>query len=170
MTHDQLVERAVRWLLGTRRCAIALRECGGYHFYCHDQPDAIGWLSNSESVVVECKTSVSDCYADRRKTAEQKGERCGVWRYVMTDCPDITIARLIPGWGLLRLSGDRVRRDRESDRFAAFQQGEIALLASELRRCRRVYTGKKEVGLVDPEALILPLLEDEAEQVERSGA
>jgi hypothetical protein len=159
MTHDELVERAVRWLGGTRQCAVVLRECGAA---CGNEiPDAIGWTSRGGSILVECKTCVSDCYADRHKPSERSGARCGAFRYVLTDCPEITADLLASGWGLLRLSGDRVRRERESELFVRSESAEIMLLVSELRRCVRIYPSKRGVGLVDPEAPVVPILEDE---------
>jgi len=149
MIHSELVDRAVWWLRGTRRCPVVMRECGAT---CGNEiPDAIGWTSRGVSIVVECKSSVQDCYADRLKPCERSGSRCGEFRYVMTDCPGITLDRLIPGWGLLRV-GARIRRERESDMFQRSHLSEIRLLVAEMRRCVR--PGKPGGnGLIDPSAL-----------------
>lgn len=65
-SHDMLCDRAVRWLSGTMRCnPVYIRNAS-----CAEIPDAIGWSScgkNRGSVVVECKTSINDFYADLRK-------------------------------------------------------------------------------------------------------
>lgn len=66
MTHEELCERARRWLSGTRRCEPVFSNIAS----CSEIPDAIGWSSTwawHGSTVVECKTSRSDFYADSRK-------------------------------------------------------------------------------------------------------
>jgi len=66
MTHEQLCERARRWLSGTRRCDPVFSGIAS----CDEIPDAIGWSSRYGwygSTVVECKTSVSDFYSDKKK-------------------------------------------------------------------------------------------------------
>ena len=62
MTHDELCERGKRWLSGTRRCNPVFSRCAS----CAEIPDAIGWSSDG-STVIECKTSLSDFYADKKK-------------------------------------------------------------------------------------------------------
>ena len=66
MTHDQLCERAKRWLSGTRRCNPVFSNCAS----CAEIPDAIGWSSSHQwrgSTVIEVKTSIADFYADKKK-------------------------------------------------------------------------------------------------------
>jgi hypothetical protein len=66
VTHEELCERARRWLSGSRRCEPVFSNIAS----CSEIPDAIGWSSCygwSGSTVVECKTSRSDFYADRKK-------------------------------------------------------------------------------------------------------
>lgn len=66
MNHGELCQRAIRWLRGTRRCSPVYSNCAS----CAEVPDAIGWSSAchwSGSTVIECKTSVSDFYADQKK-------------------------------------------------------------------------------------------------------
>jgi hypothetical protein len=65
-THEELCERARRWLHGTRRCNPVFSNLAS----CGEVPDAIGWASAYKwygSTVIECKTSVSDFYADKKK-------------------------------------------------------------------------------------------------------
>jgi hypothetical protein len=69
--HDELCERAIRWLGGTRRCNPVFSRCAS----CAEIPDAIGWSSCHlwrGSTVVECKTSASDFYADKKKRIRYK--------------------------------------------------------------------------------------------------
>lgn len=75
MTHEELCERARRWLSGSRRCDPVFSNIAS----CREIPDAIGWSSCYQwegSTVVECKTSIADFHADRRKyvTYARKGE------------------------------------------------------------------------------------------------
>jgi hypothetical protein len=66
MSHDELCERAKHWLGGTRRCNPVFSNIAS----CAEIPDAIGWSSCygwRGSTVIECKTSVSDFYADKQK-------------------------------------------------------------------------------------------------------
>ena len=70
-SHDQLCERARRWLSGTRRCDPVFSGIAS----CAEIPDAIGWSSCGQwygSTVIECKTSRTDFYADKKKSS--------VWR------------------------------------------------------------------------------------------
>ena len=71
MTHDELCARARRWLSGTRRCNPVFSNLAS----CAEIPDAIGWSSAYGwygSTVIECKISVSDFYADKKKWSAWK--------------------------------------------------------------------------------------------------
>ena len=66
MTHEELCERARRWLSGTRRCDPVFSNIAS----CREIPDAIGWSSSWKargSTVIECKTSRADFVADHQK-------------------------------------------------------------------------------------------------------
>jgi hypothetical protein len=66
MTHEELCERARRWLSGSRRCDPVFSNIAS----CREIPDAIGWSGSYQwqgSTVVECKTSVADFHADKAK-------------------------------------------------------------------------------------------------------
>lgn len=66
MNHEDLCERARRWLAGNRRCEPVFSNIAS----CAEIPDAIGWSSSYKhrgSIVVEAKCSVSDFHADRKK-------------------------------------------------------------------------------------------------------
>jgi hypothetical protein len=77
LDHDKLCQRAVRWLHGTMRCEPVYSRNAS----CWEIPDAIGW-SGRGSIVVECKTSVSDFRADLRKYWRWKGtEHEWAWPY-----------------------------------------------------------------------------------------
>lgn len=60
MTHSTLVSRAKKWL--QQKHSIVVTEMGT----SGEEPDAIGFRMGF-STLIECKTSRSDYYADRRK-------------------------------------------------------------------------------------------------------
>lgn len=113
MTHQELCERAYRWLVNTRHCQFALMSpvlmAGG------EQPDAIGW-HNGVSHMVECKVSRSDYYADRRKLfrlSSALGMGAYRWLMVPADFPSLDASLVggvhLPGWGLLSVHPKTVR-------------------------------------------------------------
>jgi hypothetical protein len=63
MTHAALIQRAAAWLRGRHKCIVVLTE----HTGAREQPDAIGWRRDGTTVLVECKTNVSDFRVDRLK-------------------------------------------------------------------------------------------------------
>lgn len=74
-THDELVERALRWLR-SRRCAPIFHRCAS----CSEIPDAIGWSGSYKhhgSIVIECKASRADFYADKKKRFRWKHPKWG---------------------------------------------------------------------------------------------
>jgi len=110
MTHDELVSRATRWLLNSRRCGVVFEESG-----CRvvsEIPDAIGWTARGVCILVECKASVSDFYSDRAKPTRRVPECLGLGdeRWYMTE-PGLLSGRKLPeGWGLLEVHPSMVRR------------------------------------------------------------
>lgn len=107
-THADLVARAARWLANTRRCSVVATERNCW--VAGEAPDAIGWTWRGHSVLVECKTSVADFYADQRKPGRRAGTLgMGRERYYFTP-PGLLTGRYLPdGWGLLELRGRTVR-------------------------------------------------------------
>jgi hypothetical protein len=135
MTHAVLVGRAVRWLRNTMRCQAVLRE---FHCATDEIPDAIGWRY-ARAIVVECKTSVADYYADRQKPAFRAGRLIGWKRYYLTRVGLIDpVANTLPsGFGLLEYDGRIVNvrvqaQPREVDRHE-----EVRILLSIARRAEK---------------------------------
>lgn len=99
--HDLLVERAKSWLR-KKGCGVVLGEPFRARTTSRETPDAIGWFSDSTCLLVECKVSRSDFFADSRKKF-RTDPRLGVgqWRFYL--CPsDVLQAEDMPeGWGLL---------------------------------------------------------------------
>lgn len=112
MTHDELVERAVRWL----KKPASAKHPDGLHWYkgscgvvvpelvsyASENPDAIGWLNGGYSYLIECKASRSDFYADRQKPRHRTGSPgVGAECFYMSPPDVIPLDRLPDGWGLL---------------------------------------------------------------------
>lgn len=114
MTHAELVQRAARWLRNTKRCGLVLTEFVAGS--AREIPDAIGWTHGGKwSYLVECKTSVGDFYAERRKPAKRSEWLYGAIgreRYYLTERGVLGAERVKknrPGWGLLEVRGRQVR-------------------------------------------------------------
>jgi len=136
MTHAELVDRAARWLRGTMRCDPVLTEYGCWA--TPEQPDAFG-VNSDGTVVVECKTSISDFYADGRKPyRRQPHYGMGRRRYYLTPRGLISPQRLTlrPGWGLLEVVGRIIRVRRQSEIFAVHSNAEALLLRSAILHSR----------------------------------
>lgn len=130
MTHHELVAVAGRWL--TRQgCNVVLteRNAGG------ECPDAIGWSCvGFSSIVVECKVSVSDFRADRRK-AWRNQPSMGLTRWFLAPKGLLTGESMPPGWGLLEWTGKVVRVTQQAAGIPNPRDvnEEARLLLSELR-------------------------------------
>ena len=136
MTHAVLVGRAVRWLRNTMKCHAVLRE---FHCTANEIPDAIGWRY-ARAIVVECKTSVADYYADRQKPAWRAGRLVGWKRYYLTTPRLIDpLANTLPtGFGLLEYDGRIVHvRVQAQERSDADRHEEVRILLSVARRVEK---------------------------------
>jgi hypothetical protein len=143
--HDELVERACRWLKGSCGCSVAIGELRAFTG-SGETPDALGWRSEY-SILVECKTSRADFLADRKKPF-RLNPAMGVGTYRFYLCPPGVIEPddLPEGWGLLYVEKNRIRRvagptgnawsHGDNRRFihTRNQEAEIAMLVSTLRR------------------------------------
>lgn len=122
MTHDELVQRAGRWLRNTVKCSVVLLDGQAFSAY-GEMPDAIGFYGWwGWSVMVECKTSLNDFYADKRKRTrcleamdrrfERDVRHLGQERWFF--CPKGLIdpeRHTIPeGWGVAWVTPKQVKR------------------------------------------------------------
>ena len=154
MTHALLVKKAAAWLRSIG-CRVVLTErTTGKEFH-----DAIGWKPHwrgaPTSYVVECKVSVSDFRADRRKASRKSYDvRPGQHCYYLTPVNLLKVDRsgwpleakgLPDGWGLLELAAPHRaakltahprsnRDDTRDDRTADQLRGEVEQLYMELMR------------------------------------
>jgi len=136
MTHQQLVRLAEQWLRKRYRCGIVLSEqsCAS-----GETPDVIGWKGSCRSVVIECKISRADFFADQEKSFRQQPEKgMGCERFYFVPRGLIKVAELPPGWGLLECSGREismaVKPRRQSQRTEVGLKWEMNLLLASLRR------------------------------------
>ena len=84
ISHKELVNIASKWLKNSVKCGLVLTEhVGGIRGI----PDAIGWKQGGQlSIVVECKSSKSDFYQDKKKYWRQESMQdmdLGEYRYYM---------------------------------------------------------------------------------------
>lgn len=150
--HDELVQRAAKWLTSRSVVVITEMTSGAY-----ETPDAIGFTGH-RSTLIECKTSMADFRADGKKPARRLeafigdgpnargwlGTMMGDLRYYLVPeglshkVQTILDAEDSP-WGLLVAPEDKRRRlVKARDARDHFQgnthQSEIALLLSAIRR------------------------------------
>jgi len=143
ITHNQLVKIAGRWLRNTIGCAVVLEEFNALIMSC-ETPDAIGWHGH-RCILVECKTSRQDFFADLKKPARRPGTpyALGSFRFYLTP-PDLIKESEIPeGWGLYEVHGQRVRHaggvsftNATAPPFQSDKNSEVGLLVSSLRRLK----------------------------------
>ncbi len=109
MTHAELVDLAYGWVLRRTPSGFAFRELSSLS---SEQPDVIGFGSwKNYSVLVECKVSRADFFAEMKKRFRIEGGQLGVGRYRFYACPEgmIKEEELPSGWGLLYANGKRIR-------------------------------------------------------------
>lgn len=128
MTHPQLIDIAADWL--RRTCSVVVTECAT----TGEEPDAIGW-QGTHSTLVECKASAADFRADSSKPFRRSPFMgIGQHRYFLSAPGIIQMDKLPAGWGLLEVTGSRIRVVRKSDGFEANHPQEMRILLSCLRR------------------------------------
>ena len=101
ISHKQLVEAAYKWILKNASCGVAFKEF--YSAACNGEyPDVIGFGSWGYSVLIECKTSRADFFADQKKSFRQNPILgMGSRRFYCTPTGLIKVGELPHGWGLL---------------------------------------------------------------------
>jgi len=135
MTHAELINRAGKWLARSRRCPVVFTETGCFTLF--ERPDAIAWTTRGVSILVECKASVNDFYADRRKPSRIAPALLGIGqeRWYMAEAGLLTGRPLPEGWGLLEVHPKQVRRYPPNEWLpltVAQAQREMRLLVAKL--------------------------------------
>jgi hypothetical protein len=136
VTHQQLVRLAEQWLRRNYRCGIVLSEqsCAS-----GETPDVIGWKGKCRSILVECKISRADFFADREKPFRKNPELgMGCERFYLAPAGMIAPNELPKKWGLLECQQREVRvavrPGRVSQRTETGLMWEMNLLLASLRR------------------------------------
>ena len=136
MTHQQLVRLAEQWLRSRYRCGIVLSEqsCAS-----GETPDVIAWKGKCRSVVVECKVSRADFFADQEKPfRKDPGLAMGCERFYLVPQGLVAAHDLPKKWGLLEAKGREARMAvkpcRQSQRSQTGLMWEMNLLLASLRR------------------------------------
>lgn len=135
VTHPQLVRLAEQWLRRRYRCGIVLSEqsCAS-----GETPDVIGWKGSCRSVVIECKVSRADFFADQEKPFRKQPESgMGCERFYLVPQGLIKEHELPRGWGLLECKGREITvsvKRRQSQRTEIGLKWEMNLLLASLRR------------------------------------
>ncbi len=148
VTHAALVTAAERWL--RRKHPVVLVDV--HSATTNEQPDAIGWMNNGTSTLIECKASRADFARDTKKWFRRAPELgIGALRYFLA--PDSLLEGMpIPdGWGLLYTTArGGVRVVRQSRGFLSFNQScEKALLVGAVRRATEGW-GRRTFGEIAP--------------------
>lgn len=154
-THKQLCEYALKWAArpkskGGPGCLFSLSETKSG--YTGEAPDVIGWRvaygpsGGFDSVLIECKTSLSDFYADLKKPFRAyPAKGMGVYRYYFAPLGLISTDLLPAKWGLIEVNARgqlvvsaghalAIYRDEHLWRFETNQNAEHSLLCSALCR------------------------------------
>ena len=133
MNHKDLVKRAVGWLKNNQGCTIVINELTTS--YVSEQADAIGFKGGT-SILIECKCSRSDFFADSKKYFRKESEfGMGNTRYYMAPVRMISVNELPPRWGLLEVYESQIRIKHRGEFFDEVNKtGEVALLTSVIRR------------------------------------
>lgn len=130
MTHADLVKVAARWLRSVGCSAVFTELCAA-----DEIPDAIGWKHGTHSLVVECKVSKSDFYADKQKPFRKNPDRGMGYRRFYLVPKGLLKAEDVGDWGLLETVGKKVSMVKTSQAFMTRNfKDEMRILVSALRR------------------------------------
>jgi len=153
MTHTDLVTRAASWLRNSLHCGVVLTEPVAA-FEC---PDAIGWV-NGRTILVECKASRSDFYADLRKPQRHPSSKgaMGNWRFYLAPDGVVDPERMPDGWGLYVVRGRSVLhsfgqeyRNAVEGPFGSNEISERRILISALRKAQALERSRATMNVCD---------------------
>lgn len=131
MTHAELVERAAYWLFWSQQCGVVITDIVTA---CSETPDAIGWASRG-SILVECKTSRADFYAEKWKRHRRLPETgVGGLRYYMAPKGVLKAEDMPLSWGLIEPAGERIRYISRAAKQPCNCEAETIMLVSAMRR------------------------------------
>lgn len=131
-THKEACARAARWLQNTIGCAVVMTE---RTTRVSETPDAVGWKSDGDSILVECKVNRSDFHADKAKIFRRVEEQgVGLHRYYAAPKGVLTPEDVPDGWGLLEITEHHVRVRKQPETKPANKTAEVSMLVSAIRR------------------------------------
>jgi hypothetical protein len=142
-THAELVELGRDWLIkpyavsaphGHSACGVVITEIVA-STWAGEQPDVLGFCPK-KSILIECKTSLSDFRADRNKPFREHPEfGIGCQRWFIAPMGIIPKSEIPPKWGLLEVTRGRsilvIARPEIQNRN---YESEISIFISLLRR------------------------------------
>lgn len=96
MSHKEIVEIAYKWLIKNGSVGFAFKELKSIS---EEIPDVIGFNS-WQSILIECKISRSDFFADKSKKHRQ-GKGMGNWRFICCPKGMVKVEELPEKWGLI---------------------------------------------------------------------
>lgn len=133
ITHDYLCDKAFKWLKSHKQniiipnCSIISRELVTL---VRETPDVIGW-SQGISYLIECKTSLADFKADKKKYFRATPNMgMGDYRYFLAPKGLLKVYDLPEGWGLLELSRRSIFITYPSYKFTSDKRNEIIVISS----------------------------------------
>lgn len=140
ISHKELVDKGAKWLKNIG-CGVVLQELKAFT-NTGEIPDIIGWKDNN-TILIECKTSLTDFKADIKKRFRYGCVGLGHWRFYLVPVDIITIDILPSEWGLIEWDGKHIINTKVpygnvwgAAPFASNRYSEVALLVSKLRRSK----------------------------------
>jgi Holliday junction resolvase len=144
MTHNDLIKIGREWLIkpycnlsdeyGHSGCSVVLTELCAHTKY-GEQPDILGFCTG-KSILIECKTSLSDFFADQKKVV-RKFENFGIGsqRWYLAPEGIIPVEKVPEKWGLLEVTPNRkIKVSKRPVLQERDFQSEINMLISTMRR------------------------------------
>ena len=133
-SHADLVRLGAHWLFTRKkkRCSVVVTEIASNAF---EEPDILGWYGGA-TMLLECKATRRDFLGDFKKRHRHASvQGVGYYRYYFTPKGLIERKELPPRWGLIEVSGRRVKIIKNSMPFYKRNEaGESAILLSCLKR------------------------------------
>lgn len=130
MDHATLIVYAAQWLRG-QGCRLVLTDARIRANAEH--PDAIGWLPDGNSLLIEAKSNIVDFRDDWRSDRKQfrrNGQGMGLARYYIAPFGVIAYEKVITrGWGLLHAYPGKVVLAVQSPAHTRNAEAEIRLIA-----------------------------------------
>lgn len=139
--HNLLCKKGISWLkmqhyfhetkFRISSCSVVISEMVSM---ASEHPDVIGF-NNSQSILIECKTSKSDFKADFKKHFRRKPDLgMGNFRFYLTKKGLLNIDEIPEKWGLIELDKNKIEIKKEPEYFENTRNAEYPLLFSALRR------------------------------------